>query len=48
MRVHWSKVKDFLIIFISYAPADVSYYVLDLFTLNALYVLYYVNRLQYG
>jgi len=35
-------------IFISDAPTDVRYYVLDLFKLNALYGLYYVNQLQNG
>jgi hypothetical protein len=35
-------------IFISDEPTDISYYVLDLFTLSALYVLYYVNQLQNG
>jgi len=30
-------------IFIYDVPTDVSYYVLDLFTLNALYALYCVN-----
>jgi len=35
-------------IYISDAATDVSYYVLDLFTLNALYVLYYAKQLQNG
>jgi hypothetical protein len=38
------KVMDFWTIFISDAPTDIRYNVLDLFNLNALYALYYVNQ----